>query len=293
MNFNIKEIRDTKNKIVKSASKGIKYYIATIYIFVSIVIGAMFLGGLAQKSTTNSQISVTAEIFYTHGISASFCMVLLFVGLYLASKYVGKIDNNEQASETAKIITNDASISKKLEKEVHDKLISYRLSIASQVSNILKDLIISTDADKVCILEMHNGGTSMTGLPFLYADMNYEESKFPEMYTMEEYKNVNLNKYPLIYNHFNDGSWYGTIEHLQEEDQKLATKLNAIDVKYAVMMVVHGISRPIGFLQVYFKETPSSAREILSKTNTAAQKIAQLLDKQYIIENNKLHQIQS
>jgi len=286
--FNIKDSGDTKNKIVRSASKGFLYYLATIYIVCSIAVGSAFIGGLAQKSATQQGMNVTMEFFHNHGVSATLCLVLLIGGSYFSARYISQKDKESQSDITAQRIIDDARDYEAKKKEEHDKLIAYRMAVAPKISNVMKDLIIDTGAAKVAVFEMHNGGNSITGLPFLYADMNYEEARDSEMLTIDEFKNVNLNKYPLICNHFQDGSWYGTTEALAEEDQKLADKLNAIGVTYCAMMVVHGIDRPVGFLNIYFTGEHESSREILSKANIAAQKISQLLDKSYIIKSNAI-----
>lgn len=286
--FNIKDSRDHKNKIVRSASRGFFYYLATIYIVCFIAIGSAFIGGLAQKSSTQQGMNVTMEFFHNHGVGATLCLALLICGSYFSARYISQKDKESQTDITAQRIIDDTHDYELKKKEEHDKLIAYRVSVTPKISNVMKDLIIDTGAAKVAVFELHNGGNSITGIPFLYADMNYEEAKDQAMLTIDEYKNVNLNKYPLICNHFQDGSWYGTTEALAEEDQKLADKLNAIGATYCVMMVIHGVDRPVGFLNIYFTGEHESSREILSKANIAVQKISHLLDKSYIIKSNAI-----
>lgn len=42
---------------------------------------------------------------------------------------------------------------------------------------LLKELLISSNADRAWLIEYHNGTKSLTGLPFLYGSMTSEEVK--------------------------------------------------------------------------------------------------------------------
>ena len=51
------------------------------------------------------------------------------------------------------------------------------------------------NADRVSVLEMHNGKENPTSLPFLYCDMTYEETRDHVPYVAEEYEDFSTNVY--------------------------------------------------------------------------------------------------
>lgn len=303
----IKDIENIPNAVSKASAHGFTYYFCCAIIIIIAALWAFLL------FTTRGWDWVS-----NHGILGSLIGLISFLGIFFAGDGINKIKKSEsEKNSTNEIlvkgfndltenlikvgdkinridgnfenlenslvqkISNVFEEKKQRSTQEHDMLFNYRLEHADgQIRSILKDLIIDLHASKVCVFEMHNGTNNVTGIPFLHADMTYEETSDDKYSTAEEFRNINLSRYTFITSHIKDGSWCGTVEDVDKEDPRLAAKLYIIDVKYAAMMVLHGQRRPIGFLQIYFTDSKHpSNKEILSVANVSAQKIAALIDK--------------
>lgn len=328
----LQDLDKMPEKISDASKKGFWYYFSYIFIILSAVVAAYFVGACFETIPSDPTKTVIGNIFQNNGIIASLAIFVVIFGSYVSGQYISKkrqesvnsksesdkVDVLNSASAkieiAADIFKNSAneikvsiddfkdSLTEKLDdlegslvKKIvehedekrenavkkHDELMMYRFNYVNEkISEILKDLLISLRASKACVFEMHNGTNNVTGLPFLYADMNYEETSDDKYNTADEFKNINLARYTFISKHIKEGNWCGSTDQLRKEDSKLAAKLDVIDIKYAAMMVLHGQDRPIGFLQIYFSDTDEypSNKEILSIANTAAQKISALLN---------------
>lgn len=306
----IKDIENIPTTISKVSARGFTYYFCCVII---VIIAAAWAFLLISPSGW--------DWISNHGVWGSLGGLLSILAIFFAGDFINKIKKSEiEKNYTNEILINGfKDLGEKLNKSIdkingindnfgnlenslvrkisnvfeekkqrsiqeHDMLFNYRLEHADgQIRSILKDLLIDLHATKVCVFEMHNGTNNVTGVPFLHADMTYEETADDKYITAEEFKNFNLSRYTFISSHIKEGNWCGSIDDVKKEDPKLAAKLYIIDVKYAAMMVLHGQRRPIGFLQIYFtsEEHPAN-KEILSIANVSAQKIAALIDKDLI-----------
>ena len=62
-----------------------------------------------------------------------------------------------------------------IQERQHTELIKRRIEVTPKIRSSLISLRHDTGADRAFILEAHNGGTNLTNLPFLYADLSYAE----------------------------------------------------------------------------------------------------------------------
>lgn len=306
----IKDIENIPTTISKVSAHGFTYYFCCVII---VIIAAAWAFLLISPSGW--------DWISNHGVWGSLGGLLSILTIFFAGDIINKIKKSESEKNSTNeiLVKGFKDLGEKLNKSIdkingindnfgnlenslvrkisnvfeekkqrsiqeHDMLFNYRLEHADgQIRSILKDLLIDLHATKVCVFEMHNGTNNVTGVPFLHADMTYEETADDKYITAEEFKNFNLSRYTFISSHIKEGNWCGSIDDVKKEDPKLAAKLYIIDVKYAAMMVLHGQRRPIGFLQIYFtsEEHPAN-KEILSIANVSAQKIAALIDKDLI-----------
>ena len=90
---------------------------------------------------------------------------ILLIGLLL---YV--VMNINSIPETIKEIVVSA---KEVDVAKHDAAIEVRKQIKPQIDEILNNTLTAVEADRVFVLEMHNGTNNTAGLPFLYVEMTY------------------------------------------------------------------------------------------------------------------------
>lgn len=200
---------------------------------------------------------------------------------------LGKSMTEEKIDDRRKILLDEYREGEREEEikknELHKRKMRQRLKIAPLISRELKDILIDLNASRAIVGEMHNGTNNLNGMPFLFVDAVFEEVSRDNEYISEEYNNFNIGKYPFISNHFEEGTWIGSIEDVEKEDRRMAAKLKIGDMNYGALMVIQGTTLPIGFLIVTFNkehlDRPSN-KEILAKLNKSAQVISNLLTKE-------------
>ncbi len=200
-------------------------------------------------------------------VIGGFMVVVLFIltiGLFLNQKKV-----------TEDVIKEQTSIA--LEK--HNSNMQLRLNeINPRIDAILLKLLIDSKADRVFVIEMHNGSNNPSGLPFIYGEITYEQIIDPKIGTIaEEYGIMNLSRYPFVNYVFSNKLFKGNLNDLSKIDSKLAGRMIQNDVKYLYMTAISGSNVDLGFLGVsYINNQPNKNAE--AAIGYAAQKISIFLD---------------
>lgn len=157
----------------------------------------------------------------------------------------------------ANALNNEEVIEKYLNAEIdiHAEGTDIRTEISPKVNNSLLRLMYELDADRACVLEMHNGKENPTSLPFIYCDMTYEHTKDRIPYVSEEYENLNMAKFTFPYYLYEHKIYIGSIEDVYKIDKRLAMRLELNNVKYLGIIIIRGTD-DIGFLMVSYLEKP-------------------------------------
>lgn len=163
----------------------------------------------------------------------------------------------------------------------HDAAIEVRKKIKPQIDSILNNTLYALDADRVFVLEMHNGTNNPSGLPFLYVEMTYCCVNDNVQHVDDDYINLNLSRFEFPYFLETQHYWYGTIDELHKVDSKLALRLKSNDAKYFAIMTIQGIQNELGYFGVTFtRDIRIENTDILMmELSDATQKISTLLDK--------------
>lgn len=161
----------------------------------------------------------------------------------------------------------------------HDSAVERRRLIKPQVDAMLLDAMNTLKSDRVYVVEMHNGTNNTAGLPFIYGEMTYEQTRKNIEHVDEDYLSVNLSRfeYPLYLekNHF----FSGTVDELSDVDEKLAHRMRATNVTYLAGIAMHGAYSELGYVGVsYCGNEPPSRETILSVLSVLSQKLTALLD---------------
>lgn len=165
--------------------------------------------------------------------------------------------------------------------KIHDAALEARKTIKPQIDEILTNTLNAVNADRVFVLEMHNGTNNTSGLPFLYVEMTYCQVAEGVNHIDEDYINLNLSRFDfpmyLEKNHY----WYGSIEELDEIDHKLALRLQSNNTRYFAIMTIQGINNELGYFGVSFTHdiTLEDTDLLMIRLTHATQKISTLLDK--------------
>lgn len=265
-NVSIKDVKTLKDEFTSSSKKGFLSFLSTIGQYISIVgLVYMLLNTTIILPMLGGNISTYILL----------CIAML-MSVYGTSRYNAKVERENIVGEYMK----EQQTQLERNKKEHEKLVKHRVNISPKIDNELKDLLIELKADRVCLCEMHNGTNNLSGLPFLYADMAYEVDGHDIEDVSDEFKNVNLSKYPLIGNHFDEGIFLSSVEEIEKEDPKFALRLRCTGSEYFAGMVINGIENPIGILIVTFNkgDVRPSKVEIIAAMNKTSQVISSLMD---------------
>lgn len=190
-------------------------------------------------------------------------------------------------------VVENARISYEIEEErrleaEHDKLLMLRDKYKVNVDNVLKEVINTLSCDRAYVFEMHNGSNNTSGLPFKYAQMNYEEASKGTRYVCELYKEVNISNYTIPLYVVKNGFWFGNIEELREVDPKMAQRIEDGDGKVCAFMIINGLKGELGCIGITYTDTFNvKSRDVVRYAmTTASQRLPYYLDKNILLENN-------
>lgn len=161
----------------------------------------------------------------------------------------------------------------------HDTAIERRRNIKPQIDAILLDAMNTLNADRVYVIEMHNGTNNTAGLPFIYGEMTYEQTKRDVEHVDEDYVSINLSRfeYPLYLE--KNQIFAGSIEEFSEVDKKMAFRMKATNTTYVAGIALNGVENELGYLGISYCGTePVGRQEIIRILSIAAQRLTALLD---------------
>lgn len=163
----------------------------------------------------------------------------------------------------------------------HTENIDKRLEISPKINFILEKLLVSTKCDRTFVLEFHNGTDNLSGLPFLYADMTYEEIANDNLdYISDLYQNVPLSRFSISQKLFKDGYWFGGIDSLMKLDKRLGTRMSINSADWTALILLRGAEQYLGVIGVSFTDSLSVNKVAVGRNlRTAAINTISLLDK--------------
>lgn len=222
----------------------------------------------SKKDAIISRLEKLVKVIDKYGLKkvcqAIFVLFLLFLALF------------NDSSNQVKIVE---MIFQK-QKTEHSKALEYRNEISPKIKFELQKLLMNTGANRAFILEMHNGVNNPTGLPFLYAEMTYEEDSDGTPPIGDDYARMNVSRYDFLTYIHEQCHWYSTTDSLMTIDRVLANKIKLNDVEYLGCVELKGVYQPIGFLGISFtsKEPKYDANTIAKYLHRTAQTVTTYLD---------------
>lgn len=167
-------------------------------------------------------------------------------------------------------VFNPEGLVKKFERivsEQHTESVMKRLNNEPAIRQNLIALRAELNADRAYILETHNGGTNLAGLPFLYVDLTYAEPKSAYQWLESEYKNVRLSRYPWATELYQNSFYAEPVEYLETLDPELYYRLKNENVVYMAAIMMYGTYNPSGVIGVvYTSEDQIPPKDEIRKT---------------------------
>lgn len=182
----------------------------------------------------------------------------------------------------------NAALSQNSEKveQAHDTSVNVRREIKPKIDSLLNETILSLRADRVFIIEMHNGTNNIAGLPFIYGEMTYEEVSGDIEHVDEDYTSINLSRFSFPIYLEKNKTFIGSIDELEQMDKKLATRMRSNDVKFLAITSMFGVDNELGYFGVSYcgDNQPNDIDKLKSKLSSVSQKLSILLDNKNIIK---------
>lgn len=150
-----------------------------------------------------------------------------------------------------------------IREQSHAEMVVARQNADPYIRASLVNLRNTTNADRAFVFETHNGGQNITGLPFLYVDMTYDEPREGMYFLSNEYKNISQSRYSIVDSVYHETIWCGHIEKLREADPELYFRMIHEGTKYVAMITIYGNHVPVGAVGIsYNHENIPSEQEI-------------------------------
>lgn len=145
---------------------------------------------------------------------------------------------------------------KEYEDKKHTEAIENRLHNNEKIHILCEKLMYRVDADRVMLLELHNSGTNLNGLPFVKASAIYESLNEGIYPVSGQYQQVQLSLMPFSIHLFKSGYWCGDTDELLEIDKGLYHKMKGNGTEHFAACLIEGVDTPLAFLIVSFKDLP-------------------------------------
>lgn len=137
----------------------------------------------------------------------------------------------------------------------HKELLEKRMKNNEKLHLKAEQLLYRINADRVMILELHNGLENAAGLPFSKCSATYEALNVGVKPIADQYQSVNLSLMPFATYLFEKGYWCGNVEDLAQIDRGLYYKMMANETTHFAACVVEGVDNALAFIFVSFKAT--------------------------------------
>lgn len=165
----------------------------------------------------------------------------------------------------------------------HKELLEKRMKNNEKLHLKAEQLLYRINADRVMILELHNGLENNAGLPFSKCSATYEALNIGVKPVADQYQNVNLSLMPFATFLFEKGYYCGNVEDLAQIDRGLYYKMMANETTHFAACVVEGIDNALAFIFVSFRATDDN-----HKCNEVRENIRHIsLETALLLELNK------
>ena len=137
----------------------------------------------------------------------------------------------------------------------HNEKMEKRLINNEKVHILAEKLLYKVNADRVMVLELHNGVSSNSGLPFAKASATYEAINEGVQPVADQYQDINLSLMPFVTKLIEDDYWCGNTEELMKIDRALCYRMLGNDTAHLAGCVIRGVdNKPLAILLIKFKK---------------------------------------
>lgn len=138
----------------------------------------------------------------------------------------------------------------------------------AKIQHLIEKSLYKMDADRIIVLELHNGNTGIGGLPFNKCSSTFEYIDDGVMPIANQYQEQQLSLIPFAYKLFKEKYWCGNIEELEQYDRALYHRMSSNGTKHFAAAVVDGVDKPIAIMFVSFNKELSPEHSCQSVKET-------------------------
>ena len=135
----------------------------------------------------------------------------------------------------------------------HQEQMDLRAVNNDKIQHLIEKSLYKIEADRIMILELHNGNESIGGLPFNKCSATFEYMDNGLYPCAELYQNQQLSLIPFASHLFSKGYFCGDLKDLEAIDRGLYHKMASNGTEHFAACVIEGIDKPLAFLIVSFK----------------------------------------
>ena len=140
------------------------------------------------------------------------------------------------------------------EKNKHQEEMDMRSVNNDKIQHIIERNLYKLDADRIMVLELHNGNTGAGGLPFNKCTATFEYIDDGVLPIAQQYQEQQLSLIPFSNVLFKQCYWCGDVKDLEDVDRALYHKMSANGTKHFAASVIKGVDKPIALIFISFNE---------------------------------------
>lgn len=167
----------------------------------------------------------------------------------------------------------------------HTVALEQRMANSEKLHVSSEKLLYKVGADRVMILELHNGLENANGLPFSKCSATYEALEINVSPISNQYQNVNLSLMPFVNEVFRKGYWCGDVDEIAAIDKGLYYKMKSNGTEHFACCLIEGVDKPLALLFVSFKNPIDTTAHNCASVRENIRHIA--LEQALLLELNK------
>ena len=165
--------------------------------------------------------------------------------------------------------------------EQHKTEMDLRTVNNDKIQHLIEKNLYKIGADRIIILELHNGNSGLGGLPFNKCTATFEYIDDDVVPIATQYQEQQLSLIPFATTLFKETYWCGDVEELEKLDRALYHRMSSNGTKHFAASVIKGIDKPLAIMFVSFNEELNEEHScdfVKKQVNDMSLEIALLLE---------------
>ena len=163
----------------------------------------------------------------------------------------------------------------------HQEQLDLRAINNDKIQHIIEKGLYKIDADRIMVLELHNGNTGLGGLPFSKCSATFEYMDDGVIPISAQYQDQQLSLIPFSNRLFRDTYICGNISEVEELDRGLYHRMMSNGTQHFAASVVKGVDKPLAFIFVSYNhpiDTTHNCKMVKDYIKDMSLEIALLLE---------------